>query len=220
MALWTEWLNFLSGFLGFLSSQVGLGEGLAIIALTFLVRTMILPLAWPGAYRGCIRQKKIARLQPELHRLKEQFGDQPRLYAEQLAALYRKNGMSATDGRALLSALAQLPILLGVYNVLRKGLRGRFLWAADLSRPDPWLALLAGLATVLLMSANPDLPEHMRLVLIIVPSILTVIVALKVASALSLYWTATNCYSAVQTAVLHRIVARRIRSGALKINSV
>lgn len=217
MALWTQWLNILDGFLGFLSSQVGLGDGLAIIALTFLVRTLILPLAWPGAYRGCVRQKKIARLQPELRRLKEEFGGQPRLYAEQLTALYRKNGMTVTDGRAILSGLVQLPILLGVYNVLRKGLHGRFLWVNDLSRPDPWFALLAGLATVLLMSVNPDLPEHMRVMLIIVPSILAVVVALKVASALSLYWTTTNCYSAVQSAVLHRIVARGIRSGALKI---
>lgn len=217
MALWTQWLNFLEGFLGFLSSQVGLGEGLAIIALTLLVRTMVLPLAWPSSYRGYIRQKKIARLQPELRRLKEQFGDEPALHAEQLAALYRKNGMTVTDWRAILSALAQLPILLGTYTVLRKGLSGRFLWVGDLSRPDRWIALLAGLATVLLTAANPDLPEHMRLMLIIVPSILTVVVALKVASALSLYWTATNCYSAVQTAVLHRVVATRIRSGALKI---
>ena len=84
-------------------------------------------------------------------------------------------------------------------------------------RPDVWLALLAGLATMLLMQMNPDLPEQMRLILIIVPSIFAVVVALKVASALALYWTTTNCYSAVQTAVLHHVVARRIRSGSLKI---
>ncbi|HEY6924155.1 MAG TPA: membrane protein insertase YidC [Steroidobacteraceae bacterium] len=217
MALWTQWLNILEGFLGFLSTPVGLGDGLAIIALTFLVRTMLLPLAWPAAYRGCIRQRKLARLQPELQRLKEELAAQPTIYTERLAALYRKNGMTLADGRALLSALVQLPILLGVYNVLRKGLHSRFLWVGDLSRPDPWFAVLAGLATVLLMSANPDLPEQMRLLLLIVPGILTVVVALKVASALSLYWTATNCYSAIQTTVLHRIVARRVSSGALKI---
>lgn len=217
MALWTHWLNILAGLLEFLSSHVGLGEGLAIVALTFLVRTAILPVSWPNAYRSCVRQKKLARLQPELRRLKEEFGDQPGLYAEQLVALYRKNGMTMTDGRSILGALVQLPVLLGLYQTLRNGVRGRFLWVADLSRPDLWLALLAGLTTVLLMSVNPDLPEHMRLMLIVVPSIIAVVVALKVAAAMSLYWTASNCYSAVQTAALHRVVARRIRSGALKI---
>lgn len=146
MALWMHWLNVLAGWLDFLSSRVGLGEGLAIVVLTLLVRTFVLPISWSNAYRNCVRQK-----------------------------------------------------------------------AKDLSRPDFWLALLAGLTTMLLMSLNPDLPEHMRLVLILVPSIVAVVVALKVASALSLYWTASNCYSSVQTAVLHRVVARRIRSGALKI---
>lgn len=217
MALWTYWLNLLHGLLEFLSSQVGLGEGLAIVVLTFAVRTAILPISWSSAYHNCVRQKRMARLQPELRRLKEQFGDQPAVYAEQLMALYRKNGMSVTDGRALLGSLAQLPVLLGLYQTLRAGVSGRFLWTKDLSRPDLCLALLVGLTTVLLMSVNPDMPEHMRLMLVVLPSILAVVLALKVASAMSLYWTTSNCYSAVQTAVLHRVVARRIRSGALKV---
>ena len=217
MALWMHWLNVLAGLLDFLSSRVGLGEGLAIVVLTLLVRTFVLPISWSNAYRNCVRQKTLARLQPELRRLKEKFGDQPKIYAERLAALYRENGIQLADGRALLGALAQAPVLLGLYQMLRTVVRGGFLWVKDLSRPDFWLALLAGLTTMLLMSLNPDLPEHMRLVLILVPSIIAVVVALKVASALSLYWTASNCYSSVQTAVLHRVVARRIRSGALKI---
>lgn len=217
MALWTQWLNVLDGLLQFLSSQVGLGEGLAVIILTLLVRTVILPISWSNAYRSLVRHRRIAALQPELRRLKEEFGDQPKLYAEQLVALYRKNGMPLTDAPAILGALMQLPVLLGLYQALRKGARGRFLWAEDLSQPDPWLALLAGLATALLMWVNPDLPEPMRLILVVVPSITAVVVALKVASAMSLYWTTSNCFSAVQTAVLHRVVARRTRSGSLKL---
>jgi len=218
MTLWMHWLNALHGFLEFLSSQVGLGDGLAIVALTFLVRTAILPIWWSSAYRSCIRQKTIARLQPQLQSLKQKFGDQPKMYAEQLQALYRENGMTLTDGRTLLSALVQLPMLLGLYQALRDGVRtARFLWVEDLSRPDVGFALLAGLATMLLMWMNPDLPEHMRLMLLIVPSIVAVVVALKVASALALYWTVSNCYSAVQTAFLHQVVAKRIRSGALTV---
>ena len=217
MALWMHWLNVLAGLLEFLSSRVGLGEGLAIVVLTLLVRTFILPISWSNAYRNHVRQRNLARLQPELRRLKEKVGDQPKIYAERLAALYRENGMPLTDGRVLLGAFAQAPVLLGLYQMLRTEARGGFLWVKDLSRPDFWLALTTGLTTMLLMSLNPDLPEHMRLVLILVPSIVAVVVALKVASALSLYWTASNCYSSVQTAVLHRVVARRIRSGALKI---
>lgn len=119
MALWMHWLNVLAGWLDFLSSRVGLGEGLAIVVLTLLVRTFVLPISWSNAYRNCVRQKTLARLQPELRRLKEKFGDQPKIYAERLAALYRENGIQLADGRALLGALAQAPVLLGLYQMLR-----------------------------------------------------------------------------------------------------
>jgi membrane protein insertase Oxa1/YidC/SpoIIIJ len=57
----------------------------------------------------------------------------------------------------------------------------------------------------------------MRLLLILVPSILAAVAALKFCSALAVYWTVSNCYSAVQTSVLHYVIARRIRSGAVSI---
>jgi hypothetical protein len=47
------------------------------------------------------------------------------------------------------------------HQTLRAGANGaRFLWVETLSRPDPWSAALAGLATMLMMAANPDLPER------------------------------------------------------------
>jgi membrane protein insertase Oxa1/YidC/SpoIIIJ len=70
---------------------------------------------------------------------------------------------------------------------------------------------------MLMMAANPDLPEQMRLMLILVPSILAAVAALKFCSAVAVYWTVSNCYSAAQTGVLRYVVARRINSGALSI---
>jgi membrane protein insertase Oxa1/YidC/SpoIIIJ len=57
----------------------------------------------------------------------------------------------------------------------------------------------------------------MRLILILVPSILAAVAALKCCSALAVYWTVSNCCSAIQTGVLHYVVARRIRSGVVSI---
>jgi len=70
---------------------------------------------------------------------------------------------------------------------------------------------------MLVMAANPDLPESVRLMLIVVPSILAAVAALKFCSALAVYWTVSNCYSAIQTGVLHHVVAKRIRSGVVSI---
>jgi membrane protein insertase Oxa1/YidC/SpoIIIJ len=109
-------------------------------------------------------------------------------------------------------------MFLGLYQVLRDDAQGvRFLWIQSLAKPDVWLALLAGLSTLLLMMANPDLPQNMRLLLIVVPSILAVFMALKFCSALAVYWTASNCFSAVQTATVHLVVQRRIRAGVVGI---
>jgi YidC/Oxa1 family membrane protein insertase len=132
--------------------------------------------------------------------------------------LYQDNGMTAMDWRSVLGSLVQMPLFLGMYQTLRAGVNGaRFLWVETLARPDPLFAILAALTTMLMMAANPDLPEQMRLILILVPSILAAMAALKFCSALAVYWTVSNCYSAIQTGVLHYVVARRIESGAVKI---
>jgi YidC/Oxa1 family membrane protein insertase len=158
------------------------------------------------------------RLQPVLKRLKDECGDEPRVYAERLMKLYQEHGMTAIDLRSIAASLVQLPLFLGVYQTLRAGLSGaRFLWVETLSRPDPWFALLAGLATLIMMAANPDLPDQMRLILILVPSVLAAMAALKFCSALAVYWTVSNSYSAVQTGVMRYVISRRIRSGTLSI---
>lgn len=218
MEVWTYWLGVIQGLLEFLSSQAGLGMGLAIVTLTLLLRTAMLPIAWRVAYRGSIRQKKMLRLQPHLAKLKTECGHEPQVYAQRMLQLYREHGLTVMDWRGVFGSLAQMPLFLGMYQTLRAGAHGaRFLWIANLSRPDPWLAVLAGLTTMLLMAANPDLPEQMRLILILVPSILAAIAALKFCSALAVYWTVSNCFSAVQSRVLHHVIDRRIRSGAVAI---
>jgi len=218
MELWMQWLDAIQVLLTFLSTQVGLGTGLGIVALTLLLRTVILPISWPIAYRGSIRQKKMLRLQPELERLRREYANEPRIYAERMMRLYRERGMTVMDWRSVLGSLLQMPLFLGMYQTLRAGLNGaRFLWVETLARPDPVFAMLAALTTMLMMMANPDLPEQMRVMLILIPSILAAIAALKFCSALAVYWTVSNCYSAIQTGALHYWIARRIKSGALSI---
>lgn len=218
MDIWTHWLNAIQGLLNLLSSTVGLGPGLGIVVLTVLLRTVILPIAWPIAYRSAIRHKKMLRLQPELQRLKLEHGGEPRLYAERLTRLYQAHGIQVMDWRGVLGSLIQMPLFLGMCQALRTGANSaRFLWVETLSRPDPWFAVLAGLTTMLLMAANPDLPEQMRVILIVIPGIFAVVAALKFCSALAVYWTVSNCYSTIQTGTLHYVISRRIKSGTVRI---
>jgi YidC/Oxa1 family membrane protein insertase len=218
MELWTMWLNAIHHLLEILTSQVGLGAGLGIVALTVLLRTSVLPLTWSIAYRGAIRQKKMLLLQPQLAALKREFADRPEIYAARVMQLCRDGGISVMDWRGVSGAVIQFPLLLGVYQTLKAGVDGaRFLWAESLSKPDPWFAVLAGLSTMLVMFANPDLPENLRLLLLIVPSVLLAITALKLCSALAVYWSVSNLLSALQTFIMHALIGRRIKSGAIVI---
>jgi len=218
MNIWTIWLDALRSLVEVLSTEAGLGLGLAIIIATVLLRAILLPLSWSAAYRGCIRQKKMAKLQPQLQLLKEQYANDPNSYMQKMVELYRKHELSLVDGKSLLGALAQTPLLLGMFQVLRNlGEGARFLWVPNLLKPDVLFALIAGVTTALMITANPDLPEQMRLLMIVVPSAIAIVFALKYCSALSLYWVASNCFSAVQTLALHFVVGRRLRAGTLKI---
>jgi len=65
--------------------------------------------------------------------------------------------------------------------------------------------------------ANPELPEQTRLLLIVIPSVVAFIFALKFASALGLYWIVSNGFTAAQSWAVHRVLGRRLRAGALGI---
>ena len=94
-----------------------------------------------------------------------------------------------------------------MYQTLLGGVNGaRFLWVETLARPDPVFGILAALTTMLMMAANPDSPEQMRVMLTLISSILAAIAALKFYSAAAVYWTVSNCYSAVQTGAMHYVI--------------
>ena len=218
MNIWISWLDALRSLVDALSTEAGLGLGLAIITATLLLRVLLLPISWSAAYRGCVRQKKMAKLQPELQQLKEKYANDPKLYMQQMTMLYRKHDLSVLDGKSLLGGLAQMPLFLGMFQALRSAGDGaRFLWVPNLFKPDVLFALIAGVTTALMITANPDLPEQMRLFMILVPSVMAIMAALHFCSALSLYWVASNSFSAAQTVALHFVVGRRIRAGTLKI---
>jgi YidC/Oxa1 family membrane protein insertase len=213
MDLWQLWLTAIRELLQFLSTDVGFGSGLAVVALALLTRSALLPLSWTTAYRAVLRQRKLKALQPELAKLKEELAGQPQVYSTRMLALYRQHGISLVDGRSLLAAAVQTPVFIGTFQVLRSAsIGGRFLWLASLARPDVALAVIAAVSTTLLVIVNPDLPEHLRWVMILLPAIVTLVAALKVASALALFWTVSNCFSSLQAASVYYVAGRRLQT--------
>jgi YidC/Oxa1 family membrane protein insertase len=218
MDVWGTWLGAIRSIVTTLATDAGLGVGIAVVVATLLLRTIVLPIAWPIAYRACVRQKKLAKLQPELRSLQDRFREQPEVYLKKMAELYKANDIAMIDAKMFLGAFAQMPLFLGMFQVLRTAGDGaRFLWVPNLLRPDVVLAIIAGLTTALMMAVNPDMPEQVRIFMILVPSILAVVAALQFSSALAIYWATSNTFSAVQTVLLHAVVRRRISAGLVRI---
>jgi YidC/Oxa1 family membrane protein insertase len=89
--------------------------GLAVIALTILVRIILFPLS-RRAVETQLVMKKIA---PEVEKLKEKYKDNREEQGKAIFALYREQGVHPFAGIGLL--LLQLPILFALYWIFAMG---------------------------------------------------------------------------------------------------
>lgn len=88
--------------------------GLAIIAMTFLIRGVLLPLTLP-ALRA---QKKMRSLKPELDKLKSKYKDDKSALGQAQLELYKEYDVNPLSG--CLPYLVQFGVLIALYQVLRR----------------------------------------------------------------------------------------------------
>jgi YidC/Oxa1 family membrane protein insertase len=115
--------------------------GLAILALTVMVKLAFFPLA-NKSYKS---MSKMKLLQPKMVELRERYGDDRQKLNQEMMALYRKEGANPAAG--CLPILVQIPVFFSLYKVLFVNIEMRhapfFGWIHDLSAPDP-LGILTG----------------------------------------------------------------------------
>lgn len=89
--------------------------GLAVIALTIIVRVILFPLA----QRAIQTQKAMREAAPEIEEIKKRLADKREEQAREIFALYKAKGIRPFASFGLL--LLQLPIFLGLYWVFAWG---------------------------------------------------------------------------------------------------
>jgi YidC/Oxa1 family membrane protein insertase len=209
MYIWQAWSGLLQEILHTLAVNWGLGAGLAVIVLTMAVRVSLLPLTWSLAYRGAVRQAKMAKLAPALLLIRQRLAHDPHEQMQKARELYRQHGLSVADGKSLLGAFLQMPVIYGLYKALSSGVgTTEFLWIRNLGRPDRVLAILAALSTAAAMAVAPHMSEQARLIVILLPAILCMVAALHFSSGVALYWITSNLFGAVQTLALRQTMRR------------
>ena len=132
------WFFFLTkpifAVLHWLNATIG-NMGVAIIALTFLLKALVLPLA----YKSYVSMARMKELQPEMEAIKERAGDDRSKLQQEMMKLYREKKVNPAAG--CLPMLIQIPIFFSLYKVIFVTLELRhapfFGVFQDLSMPDP-----------------------------------------------------------------------------------
>jgi YidC/Oxa1 family membrane protein insertase len=132
------WFFFLTkpifAALHWLHAQIG-NMGLAIIALTFVIKAILFPLA----RKSYVSMARMRELQPEMEKLKERAGDDRMKMQKEMMELYKREKVNPAAG--CLPILLQIPIFFSLYKVIFVTIELRqqpfFGWIRDLSAPDP-----------------------------------------------------------------------------------
>jgi YidC/Oxa1 family membrane protein insertase len=120
-------LHWLHGIIG--------NMGWAIIALTFVLKTLVFPLA----RKSYISMAKMKELQPQMEEIKARTGDDRMKFQREVMELYKREKVNPAAG--CLPILLQIPIFFSLYKVIFVTIELRhapwFGWIQDLSAPDP-----------------------------------------------------------------------------------
>tara|TARA_R100000005_G_scaffold96082_2_gene80556 strand:- start:4621 stop:6363 length:1743 start_codon:yes stop_codon:yes gene_type:complete len=202
--------------LEFLDKLIG-NLGLAIMALTVIIKVILLPLA----HKSYVSMSKMKKLQPEMLKLRDKYGDDKQKLNQEMMALYKKE--KANPAAGCLPILLQIPIFFALYKVLFVTLLMRhqpfFGYIKDLAAPDPttvfnlfglipwdppqflmigFLPILMGISMFLQQKLNPQPADPVQAkIFLFMPFFFTYLLA-SFPAGLVIYWTWNNILSMAQ----------------------
>jgi YidC/Oxa1 family membrane protein insertase len=218
-------IDFFHWILQFIHDSVGLSWGWSIIALTVLVRAALLPLTFKQFHS----MQRLAQFAPEMKKLQEKYKNDRERLNQEMMKFYRENKVNPFA--SCLPMLAQLPVFISLFYMLRIDLRYDICPDVNAGRPDPipcgstdasqfffisdltdkatgsTLAILIVLyvgsqvLSTLLMSTTTDRTQ--RMIFLALPFIFVLFV-INFPAGLLVYWITTNLWTIVQQAIIRK----------------
>ncbi len=210
----------------FLYNTVSMQDlGVAIILLTAIIKLIL----WPLSQKSIKSQKSLQELQPKINELKIKYKDKQQEMGRALMDLYKEHKVNPFS--SCLPLLLQLPFFIAVYRVFRDGLSQHldlvytfvyrpefinsvFLGFLDLSKPNVYLAILAGLAqfwqakmmmaknnkniSVKLDSKDDSMAAIMNKQMLYFMPAITIFVGITLPGGLTLYWLVLTLLTILQ----------------------
>ncbi len=214
--------------LTWLNAMVG-NFGVAILLLTVAIKIIFFPLA-NKSYKSMSMMRK---LQPEVTKMRERFGDDRTRLQQEMMALYKKEKVNPMAG--CLPIVVQIPVFFALYKVLFVTIEMRhapfFGWIKDLSAPDPmtiinlfgvipWdppqmLAigiwpLMMGASMYLQQKLNPQPADPTQAKIFMLMPIMFTFLLGSFPAGLVIYWTWNNVLSITQQWVIMRRMGVKI----------
>lgn len=206
--------------LDFFYKQVG-NYGLSILIVTVLIKLVMFPLA----NKSYVSMSKMKKLQPEMQRIKERFGEDKTRQQQAMMDLYKKEKVNPASG--CLPILIQIPVFFALYKVLFVTIEMRhapfYGWIQDLSAPDPtsifnlfglipWdppsiLAvgiwpLIMGVTMFVQMRLNPAPPDPIQAKIFAWMPVMFTFLLAPFPAGLVIYWAWNNLLSVMQQAFI------------------
>jgi YidC/Oxa1 family membrane protein insertase len=213
-ALFRPVAKFLVSVLIFIHDKITHNWGIAIILLTFGLRTLLFPLTLKSI-KATIAMRK---LKPEVDKLNEKFKDDPQAKNLAMMELWKKHGVNPIGG--CLPQLVQMPVWLAMYATLQTAVEMyhvKFLWFNDLSAPDQLfggvfgpLPLLLGAFMIVQQRIVPQQgmdPVQAKMMMWMLPAIFTVMM-LFLPAALGVYMLTNSVLGIVQQLAVEQIAPR------------
>ena len=222
-SIWIGWLASILKFFLELFYRLIPNYGVAIILLTILVKILFYPLT-RKSYEST---GKMQGLSEKVNQIKETYKGKPERMNQEIAALYKKEGVNPLGG--CMPLLLQFPIFIALFNLLSNHfeLRGAVFispWIVDLSSPEsildfaPFEIPIVGwhdvrllpfimLGTTFLQSKFTQAPSsqgsQMKMMTYAMP-IFFFFILYDMPSGLVLYWTMQNILSIFQQLLISR----------------
>lgn len=129
--------------------------GAAIILLTLLIRSLVLPL-YISSFKS---MKAMQKIQPQMQDVRAKYASDPQKMNQEVMKLFKDNKVNPLGG--CLPMLLQLPIFIALYRVLSQSIelyQAPFIfWIHDLSLKDPFFVLpvLMGISMFIQQKITP-----------------------------------------------------------------
>jgi YidC/Oxa1 family membrane protein insertase len=208
--------DLLRNVLDWLHGSVGLPWAWSIVALTVMVRLLLVPLT----VRQIHSMQNLQRHAPQMKEIQKKYKADKKKQQEELMKFYRENQIN--PAASCLPLVAQFPVFIALYFVLRQFSKhpppGDLSWLHQLvpniaahanAHWSGYLLLVvyvaSQLVSTLLMSSTMD--KSQRIMLLILP-VVFVTFLLNFPVGLVIYWVTTNLWTVGQGLITRRLMPK------------